>query len=137
MRVCPSVAPPSSSLNTRRFPPPPHGGFGFFGIKRSYNCISINTPVKKKSLIAHETGGGLASWAMRKPVELLEFRGLRVVAFRMYCGMAKENPRNTTSAYYMELGLRMKKKKHGQLLSDKDMFKRQQKHVNRRSNCHA
>jgi hypothetical protein len=42
-----------------------------------------------------------------------------------------------TTAYYMELGLRMKKKKHGQLLSVKDMFKRQQKHVNRRSNRHA
>jgi hypothetical protein len=29
----------------------------------------------------------------------------------------------TTSAYYRELGLGMKKKKHGQLLSVKDMFK--------------
>jgi hypothetical protein len=29
----------------------------------------------------------------------------------------------TSSAYYTELGLGMKKKKHGQLLSVKEMFK--------------
>ena len=31
--------------------------------------------------------------------------------------------KNAISAYYRELGLGMKKKKHGQLLSVKDVFK--------------
>lgn len=39
--------------------------------------------------------------------------------------MYEENAaKNSTAAYYMEFGMGIKKKKHGQLLSVKDMFKR-------------
>jgi ribosomal protein L4 len=64
-------------------------------------------------------------------------RQSRVLDYHVQQSMQGLYIRNAISAYYMELGLRMKKKKHGQLLSVKDMFKRQQKHVNRRSNRHA
>jgi hypothetical protein len=37
--------------------------------------------------------------------------------------MASEKWNMKVSAYYMESGLSMKKKKHGQLPSGKDMFK--------------
>jgi hypothetical protein len=47
------------------------------------------------------------------------------------------NAKNNIPAYYMELELRMKKKKHGQLLSVKTCLSGQQKPLNERSNCHA
>jgi hypothetical protein len=37
----------------------------------------------------------------------------------------------------MEVGLRMKKKKHGQLLSVKECLSGEPKHLNRRSDAHA
>jgi hypothetical protein len=53
----------------------------------------------------------------------------------IWCGSGESEKHDFSLLY----GIRIEneEKKHGQLLSVKDMFKCQQKHVNRRSNRHA
>jgi hypothetical protein len=48
-----------------------------------------------------------------------------------------KSARVKSTAYYTELGLGMKKKKHGQLPSVKECLSGEPKHLNRRNNAHA